>query len=168
MGQDAAKRALSVAVYNHYKRISLGQKAGDDDVELAKSNIMLLGPTGSGKTLLALSLIHIVAVQIGPTYGGGFKVCPGADPHDGLFDYCIAHPPIGPLKAAKVFLKAKEGRHTGYADVLSFGRAARLALSFDEEPPVQIDGEAAHGRRFEISMLPREIDVLFANEGACL
>lgn len=110
----------------------------------------------------------LFAVQIGPTYGGGFKVCPGADPHDGLFDYCIAHPPIGPLKAAKVFLKAKEGRHTGYADVLSFGRAARLALSFDEEPPVQIDGEAAHGRRFEISMLPCEIDVLFANEGACL
>lgn len=51
VGQEAAKRALSVAVYNHYKRISLGAESNDDDVELAKSNIMLLGPTGSGKTL---------------------------------------------------------------------------------------------------------------------
>ena len=62
VGQDAAKRALSVAVYNHYKRISLGQKAGDDDVELAKSNIMLLGPTGSGKTLLAQTLARTLQV----------------------------------------------------------------------------------------------------------
>ena len=51
VGQEQAKRALSVAVYNHYKRISLGADAVDGDVELAKSNIMILGPTGSGKTL---------------------------------------------------------------------------------------------------------------------
>ena len=50
VGQDAAKISLSVAVYNHYKRIYFG---GGDDVELQKSNILLLGPTGSGKTLLA-------------------------------------------------------------------------------------------------------------------
>ena len=62
VGQDAAKRALSVAVYNHYKRISLGAESGDDDVELAKSNIMLLGPTGSGKTLLAQTLARTLQV----------------------------------------------------------------------------------------------------------
>ena len=62
VGQDAAKRALSVAVYNHYKRISLGQEAGEGDVELAKSNIMLLGPTGSGKTLLAQTLARTLQV----------------------------------------------------------------------------------------------------------
>lgn len=62
VGQDAAKRALSVAVYNHYKRISLGQGAQADDVELAKSNIMLLGPTGSGKTLLAQTLARTLQV----------------------------------------------------------------------------------------------------------
>lgn len=62
VGQDAAKRALSVAVYNHYKRISLGQKADESDVELAKSNIMLLGPTGSGKTLLAQTLARTLQV----------------------------------------------------------------------------------------------------------
>lgn len=62
VGQEAAKRALSVAVYNHYKRISLGAEATDEDVELAKSNIMLLGPTGSGKTLLAQTLARTLQV----------------------------------------------------------------------------------------------------------
>lgn len=62
VGQEDAKRALSVAVYNHYKRISMGESAQPDDVELAKSNIMLLGPTGSGKTLLAQTLARTLKV----------------------------------------------------------------------------------------------------------
>ncbi len=62
VGQEEAKRALSVAVYNHYKRISLGADAEEGDVELAKSNIMLLGPTGSGKTLLAQTLARMLEV----------------------------------------------------------------------------------------------------------
>ena len=56
IGQDEAKRVLAVSVYNHYKRILSGKGA---DVELQKSNVLLLGPSGVGKTLLALSLIHI-------------------------------------------------------------------------------------------------------------
>ena len=59
IGQDEAKVALSVAVYNHYKRIYFG---GDEDVELQKSNILLLGPTGSGKTLFAQTLARILKV----------------------------------------------------------------------------------------------------------
>ena len=59
IGQDEAKMALSVAVYNHYKRIYFG---GDEDVELQKSNILLLGPTGSGKTLFAQTLARILKV----------------------------------------------------------------------------------------------------------
>ena len=60
IGQEIAKKSLAVAVYNHYKRINLGMKL--DDVELQKSNIMMLGPTGSGKTLLAQTLARILNV----------------------------------------------------------------------------------------------------------
>ncbi|WP_147803472.1 ATP-dependent protease ATP-binding subunit ClpX [Alkalicoccus halolimnae] len=60
IGQDQAKKTLSVAVYNHYKRINASSKS--DDVELAKSNICLIGPTGSGKTLLAQTLARILNV----------------------------------------------------------------------------------------------------------
>lgn len=59
--QDEAKKALAVAVYNHYKRIN-NPKAEDDDVELQKSNIIMIGPTGSGKTLLAQTLAKILEV----------------------------------------------------------------------------------------------------------
>ena len=62
IGQDEAKKTLSVAVYNHYKRINMGQGKTGEDVELAKSNILMIGPTGSGKTLLAQSLARILNV----------------------------------------------------------------------------------------------------------
>ncbi|MBO0601354.1 ATP-dependent protease ATP-binding subunit ClpX [Sporosarcina sp. E16_3] len=60
IGQDRAKKSLSVAVYNHYKRVNSNSKI--DDVELSKSNIVLIGPTGSGKTLLAQTLARILDV----------------------------------------------------------------------------------------------------------
>jgi ATP-dependent Clp protease ATP-binding subunit ClpX len=64
VGQQTAKKSLAVAVYNHYKRVQAGATTGrrDDGVELAKSNILLLGPTGSGKTLLAQTLARMLNV----------------------------------------------------------------------------------------------------------
>ena len=62
IGQDPAKRALAVAVYNHYKRLRQPGGSKDDEVELAKSNILLIGPTGSGKTLLAQTLARLLNV----------------------------------------------------------------------------------------------------------
>jgi ATP-dependent clp protease, ATP-binding subunit clpX len=62
VGQDRAKKTLSVAVYNHYKRINALGKADDSEVELQKSNIVMIGPTGSGKTLIAQSLAKVLDV----------------------------------------------------------------------------------------------------------
>ena len=60
VGQHSAKKKLAVAVYNHYKRVFMNKQRGKDDVELQKSNIMLIGPTGTGKTLLAQTLAKIL------------------------------------------------------------------------------------------------------------
>jgi len=62
IGQDTAKKKLAVAVYNHYKRIEISKQGGKNEVELTKSNILLIGPTGTGKTLLAQTLARLLSV----------------------------------------------------------------------------------------------------------
>ena len=111
--------------------------------------------------------MFLFAVQVGPTYGGGFKICPEADPSDGILDVCIAHPPMGLARAAFLFLSAKDGKHLSHAGKsLSLARTARLELSFSCPPPVQIDGEPLDGSSFDIRVEPAALTVLFATERA--
>ena len=70
VGQERAKRALAVAVYNHYKRVSFAESRDEEDVELQKSNILLIGPTGSGKTFLAQTLAKSLNVPFAIGYVG--------------------------------------------------------------------------------------------------
>lgn len=90
------------------------------------------------------------AVQIGPYYGGGFKICPEAKLDDGLLDICISHPPVSMLRAIYVFIRAKNGKHVRMKPI-EFARAHRAMLEFDEEPPCQIDGEPLHATTFDIA-----------------
>lgn len=102
---------------------------------------------------------YLFAVQIGPTYGGRFKVCPKADPSDGLFDVCLAHPPLNPLSATALFLLAKGGRHVRSRRIEQH-RARRLEVAFDRPLPAQADGERIEGTRFCVEMMPRALEVL--------
>ena len=95
--------------------------------------------------------IHLLTVQIGQTYGGGFRICPEADPTDGLFDICYASAPMSVPEATYKFLRAKDAHHTKYQDI-HFARASSLKLSFDRRPPCQIDGESHIADSFEVSI----------------
>lgn len=100
----------------------------------------------------------MMAVQLGPTYGGGFHICPDASLDDGIFDMCWAAPVKLP-RAAYLFLRAKNGGHVSSKEI-SFAKASGLHLEFDSQPPVQIDGEAHVASTFDIKMHPKAIDVL--------
>ena len=99
------------------------------------------------------------AVQVGPTYGGGFRICPDARIDDGLLDVCIAHPPFGVARAVFVFLLAKGGLHTGFRQI-ELRRARTLSVRFDAPPPVQIDGEPLEAAEYAIDVVPRALGVL--------
>lgn len=109
---------------------------------------------------------YLFAVQIGRTYGGGFQICPDADPTDGSFDLCIAHPPLSRAAATFIFLLAKEGRHTRF-DKVELRRARSLDIRFESPLAVQIDGEKLLGTHFDVSIEPRALRVAapaFASE----
>ena len=115
-------------------------------------------PEKQGKMLM-------FAVQVGPTYGGGFKICPHADATDGRFDVCVARPPLSLPKSAFLFLSVKEGKHLRHVgDSLLMETPERLRLTFSVVPPAQIDGEPIQGTSFDIRTAPAALTVLFANE----
>lgn len=101
----------------------------------------------------------IFAVQLGPYYGGGFKVCPDAQLDSGRFSLCIAHPPVSRTRAAVLFLRAKNGGHVG-AKPIEMLSASRLRVAFDRQPPAQMDGERLEGSSFDVAVHPGALHVL--------
>ena len=103
----------------------------------------------------------VFAVQIGPTYGGHFRICPKARFDDGLFDICLAHPPISELSAVALFARAKNGWHVGDRRI-EMHTARSLSVRFPVEPPAQLDGERIVGTSFDIEMHPAALTVITA------
>lgn len=103
---------------------------------------------------------HVFAFQIGPSYGGGFLICPDADPSDGLLDVCLnVRKPALPRLLA-LFGLAKSGRHVR-SSVIETLRIRHAELEFDEAPPCQVDGERLEGKRFSIDLIPSALNVIF-------
>ena len=102
----------------------------------------------------------LFAMQIGPTYGSGFRVCPDADPQDGLLDICYAHGTIPRAVALPAFLSAKDGHHTGLP-FIHMARARRIELAFERpNTPIQVDGERIGATRMTVECLPQALTVL--------
>ncbi|ANE21911.1 diacylglycerol kinase [Denitrobacterium detoxificans] len=99
------------------------------------------------------------AVQVGPYYGGGFRICPDASIDNGRFDVCIAHPPLGRAKAAFIFVRAKNGKHTGF-QCMEMRTCKKLHVEFEVTPPAQMDGEQIVARVYDVSILPHALRVL--------
>ncbi len=166
-GLDAA-----IALGTHERRLT-GKSGTRLFVEEGASQILfhrdsydyeICGVGGQSKT----GSMHLLAVQVGPTYGGGFRICPEADPSDGELDCCIAKAPLSLMRAAYLFARAKNGKHVGRSDVFDCFKAKALSLEFDREPPAQIDGEPIRGARFDISVVPAALDVYFPDSPARL
>ena len=101
----------------------------------------------------------VMAVQLGPTYGSGFNICPDANNQDGLFDICYAKGPYPRLGATKVLLQAKEGKHVGHKRIRIL-RAAHIVFDLPQAWPAQTDGEKIEATHFDIDILKQELTVL--------
>lgn len=103
----------------------------------------------------------LLAVQNGPTYGGGFRVTPEASVSDGALDICIANGPVSALRATAIFLRAKDGHHVN-SPIIEFHRAQSLTVRFPAAAPsCQIDGEPFTAERYEISVRSSALNALF-------
>lgn len=113
-----------------------------------------------GQREIAGSML-MFAVQNGPTYGGGFRICPDADPTDGVFDICYAEAPMGTIEATFKFLRAKNGKHVSYRGI-RFDRASQMELRFQPRPPCQLDGEPHIADSYSVSVERGALDVICA------
>lgn len=101
----------------------------------------------------------VFAVQVGPTYGGGFRICPHAVPTDGLLDVCRSVEVPSIPRTLALFALARFGLHTR-SDVVRFAQVERLNVEFARPVPCQVDGERLEGTRFEIASVPAALDVV--------
>lgn len=102
---------------------------------------------------------YLLTLQNGISYGGGFKVCPHALLNDGLLDICYVEPPLSLTAATKLFLKAKNGKHTNNPQV-HFAQARKVHVAFDHVLPSQIDGERFGDTEATIELTPGALEVL--------
>lgn len=102
----------------------------------------------------------IFAIQNGPTYGGGFKICPKADLSDGKLDVCstVGNPSM--VEALLILGRARFGAHVN-SRYMRFRHIKQLTIDFEDEPPCQADGERVEGSHFEVSCVHRALDVIF-------
>lgn len=121
-------------------------------------NVRFEGVPGRG-TVEASGESYIFAVQIGKTYGGHFKICPDADPQDGLFDICYTRGSLSAAKALCIFVLARFGLHARFKR-FTFLKASGLTIDFDKPPAAQADGEKIEGEHFDIAISPRALDVI--------
>ena len=107
----------------------------------------------------------VFAIQVGPTYGGGFSICPRARIDDGVLDVCynVRIPSIPHVLA--LFGLARGGRHVG-SDVLSFRQIRHAEIDFEREPPCQADGERVTGTHFEVDVVPSALRVVLPSHEA--
>ncbi len=102
---------------------------------------------------------YLLAVQNGPSYGGGFKICPEAHLNDGKLDICYALPPLSAPQAVALLMKAKNGNHTNSKN-LKFRRATKLHIALNQPTAVQVDGEALPAPEYRIQLYPSELQVM--------
>lgn len=102
---------------------------------------------------------YLLAIQNGPTYGGGFTICPEADLSDGYLDICYAIPPLNTFKATKLFLKAKNGKHTKNPNI-RFRKAKKVQIDFSSHIPTQIDGEEYNDTSIAVSVEKDALQIL--------
>lgn len=102
----------------------------------------------------------LMAIQLGPTYGSGFLICPEADPADNRFDICYASGRAGRAHALALMLRAKNGHHTG-SPLMHAATARHVELAFERDDyPIQADGERIRARSMTVDLLPGALTVL--------
>ena len=124
------------------------------------AQVISTGPDGQEQTRELAGEELVFAVQVGPTYGGGFLISPQANAFDGLLDLCYSVRTPSKTYTLGLFLSAKFGLHV-HSNAIRSCQAGRLVIEFpDEEPPSQVDGEAFCGQRFEVRAMPAALEVI--------